>query len=45
MHTIILIDGAKLLDLLHQYNIGVQIKSADEVKELDLVFFEGNNII
>ena len=40
-HTIILIDGIKLVDLLHQYNVGVQIKSTYEVKELDLDFFEG----
>ena len=40
-HTIILIDGNKLVDLLHQYNVGVQIKSTYEVKELDLDFFEG----
>jgi len=41
-HTIILIDGLKLVDLLHQYNVGVQIKSTYEVKELDLDFFEGD---
>jgi len=40
-HSIILIDGNKLVDLLHQYNVGVQIKSTYEVKELDLDFFEG----
>jgi len=41
-HTIILIDGKKLVDLMHQYNVGVQIKSTYEVKELDVDFFEGN---
>lgn len=40
-HTIILIDGKKLSDLMHQYNVGVQIQSTYEVKELDLDFFEG----
>ncbi len=40
-HTIILIDGVKLTDLLHQYNVGIQVKSTYEVKELDLDFFEG----
>ena len=40
-HTIILIDGIKLTELLHQYNVGVQLKSSYEVKELDLDFFEG----
>jgi restriction system protein len=40
-HTIILIDGKRLVDLMHQYNVGVQIKTMDEVKELDEDFFEG----
>jgi restriction system protein len=39
-HTIILIDGNKLVDLMHQYNVGVQIKSTYEVKMLDDDFFE-----
>ncbi len=39
-HTIILIDGAKLVDLMHQYNVGVQVKTVYEVKELDNDFFE-----
>jgi restriction system protein len=41
-HTIILIDGKKLVDLMHLYNVGVQIKSTYEVKEIDFDFFEGN---
>jgi restriction system protein len=40
-HSIILIDGAKLVDLMHEYNIGVQIKTTYEIKELDNDFFEG----
>lgn len=40
-HTIILIDGLKLVDLMHQYNVGVQIKTVYEVKELDNDFFDG----
>ena len=40
-HTIILIDGLKLVGLMHQYNVGIQIKAAYEVKELDNDFFEG----
>ena len=40
-HTIILIDGKKLVDLMHQYNVGVQIKVNYEVKQLDEDFFEG----
>ncbi|MCB0738932.1 MAG: restriction endonuclease, partial [Bacteroidetes bacterium] len=34
-HTIILIDGPKLVDLMHQFNVGIQVKSIYEVKELD----------
>lgn len=40
-HSIILIDGAKLVDLMHQYNVGVQVKLTYEIKELDNDFFEG----
>ncbi len=40
-HSIILIDGAKLVDLMHEYNVGVQVKTVYEVKELDNDFFEG----
>ena len=40
-HTIILIDGKKLVDLMHQYNVGVQIKTTYDVKMLDDDFFEG----
>ena len=39
-HSIILIDGVKLVDLMHQYNVGVQVKTIYEVKELDNDFFE-----
>ncbi|WP_299005173.1 restriction endonuclease [uncultured Tenacibaculum sp.] len=39
-HTIVLIDGNKLSDLMHEYNVGIQIKSVYEVKELDIDFFE-----
>ena len=40
-HSIILIDGAKLVDLMYQYNVGIQIKMNYEVKEVDNDFFEG----
>ncbi|RAI91928.1 restriction endonuclease [Algoriphagus yeomjeoni] len=40
-HTIILIDGEKLANLMHEFNVGVQIKSTYEVKQLDEDFFEG----
>lgn len=39
-HTIILIDGVKLVDLMHQFNVGIQIRNVYEVKELDNDFFE-----
>jgi restriction system protein len=39
-HTIILIDGNKLVDLMHHYNVGVQIKATYDVKMLDDDFFE-----
>lgn len=39
-HSIILIDGAKLVDLMLQYNVGVQVKTYYEVKEVDNDFFE-----
>ena len=39
-HTIVLIDGAKLVDLMLQYNVGVQVKTVYEVKEVDNDFFE-----
>ncbi|WP_034889538.1 restriction endonuclease [Gillisia sp. Hel_I_29] len=41
-HSIILVDGAKLVDLMHQYNVGIQIKTVYEVKEVDNDFFEGD---
>lgn len=39
-HSIILIDGGRLVELMHQYNVGVQVKTIYEVKELDHDFFE-----
>jgi restriction system protein len=39
-HTIILIDGTKLVDLMHQYNVGIQVKAIYEVKEIDNDFFD-----
>lgn len=38
-HKIILINGNKLVDLMHEYNVGVQIKSVYEIKHLDEDFF------
>lgn len=42
-HTIILIDGHKLVDLMHKFNVGVQIKNYYEVKVVDNDFFEAEN--
>ncbi len=39
-HSIILIDGDKLVDLMYQYKVGVQVKTIYEIKELDNDFFE-----
>ena len=41
-HTIILIDGKKLVDLMHQYNVGVQVRNTYKMKEIDEDFFEQN---
>lgn len=41
-HTIILIDGGKLVSLMHQYEVGVQVKNIYKVKEVDEDFFESN---
>jgi len=41
-HSMILIDGNKLVDLMHQYGVGVQVRSVYEVKEVDEDFFEEN---
>lgn len=38
-HKIILIDGNKLVDLMYEYNVGIQVKSTYEVKHLDEDFF------
>jgi len=39
-HTIILVDGKKLVDLMHEYGVGTQVKNIYEVKEIDEDFFE-----
>lgn len=38
-HKIILIDGNKLVDLMYEFNIGIQIRQIYEVKHLDEDFF------
>jgi restriction system protein len=39
-HKIILIDGKRLVDLMHKFNVGVQVQNTYEVKEIDQDFFE-----
>ncbi len=39
-HKIILIDGNKIVDLMYEFNVGVQVKSIYEVKQLDEDFYE-----
>ncbi len=41
-HTIILIDGEKMADLMYEYKVGVQTQSTYEVKVIDEDFFEEN---
>lgn len=38
-HKIILIDGKKLVDLMHKFDVGVQVSNTYEVKEIDEDFF------
>lgn len=39
-HSIILIDGNKLADLMYKYGAGVQVRNIYEVKDIDEDFFE-----
>ncbi|MDD1625086.1 MAG: restriction endonuclease [Methylococcaceae bacterium] len=43
-HKIILLDGSKLVDLMHKFNVGVQTKSSYEVKVIDNDFFDAEEI-
>lgn len=43
-HTIILVNGTKLVELMHKFNVGVQVKSYYEVKVLDNDFFESEDL-
>jgi len=43
-HTIILLDGSKLVDLMHKYNVGVQTKCCYEIKTLDNDFFDSEEV-
>lgn len=39
-HKIILIDGERLVDLMYEYGVGVQISNTYQVKQVDEDFFE-----
>lgn len=39
-HKIILIDGNKLVKLMHEFNVGIQVKSTYEIKQIDEDFFD-----
>ena len=39
-HKIICIDGEKLVELMHQFNIGIQVKTIYEIKQIDEDFFD-----
>lgn len=39
-HKIILIDGNKLVNLMHEFNVGIQVKSTYEIKQIDEDFFD-----
>lgn len=41
-HKIILIDGKKLVDLMIRHDVGVQVKTTYEIKQVDEDFFEEN---
>lgn len=41
-HTIILVDGERLADLMYQFNVGIQIRNPYEVKEIDSDFFDAS---
>jgi restriction system protein len=39
-HKIICIDGQKLVTLMHEFNVGIQIKNTYEIKQIDEDFFD-----
>lgn len=39
-HKIICIDGKKLVTLMHEFNVGIQIKMTYEIKQIDEDFFD-----
>lgn len=39
-HKIICIDGEKLVSLMHEFNVGMQVKTTYEIKQIDEDFFD-----
>lgn len=39
-HKIICIDGQKLVSLMHEFNVGIQVKTIYEIKQIDEDFFD-----
>lgn len=39
-HKIICIDGKKLVSLMHEFNVGIQVKTTYEIKQIDEDFFD-----
>jgi restriction system protein len=39
-HKIVCIDGQKLVSLMHEFNVGLQIKTTYQIKQIDEDFFE-----
>jgi restriction system protein len=39
-HKIVCIDGHKLVTLMHEFNVGIQIKTTYEIKQIDEDFFD-----
>jgi restriction system protein len=39
-HKIICIDGLKLVTLMHEFNVGIQVKTTYEIKQVDEDFFD-----
>lgn len=39
-HKIICIDGQKLVSLMHEFNVGIQVKTTYEIKQIDEDFFD-----
>ena len=39
-HKIICIDGQKLVSLMHEFNVGIQVKTTYDIKQIDEDFFD-----